>query len=76
MESSSENPPNVYGFGHRRYLHEVVDSLKNNRAALVDGIEGRKSLELVHAIYESAETGREVTLRYRPNHSPLGIGRE
>lgn len=75
MDTASENPPNVYGFGHRRYLEEVVETLRSDRKALVDGMEGRKSLELINAIYESAETGREVTLRYTPSQSPLGVGR-
>ncbi|MBN1696514.1 MAG: Gfo/Idh/MocA family oxidoreductase [Spirochaetales bacterium] len=68
----AENPPNVYGFGHKRYLENVIDCIINNRRALVDGIEGRKSLELINAIYESAETEREVNLRFVPKKSRLG----
>ena len=43
------------------------------RAALVDGLEGRRSIELISAIYESIETGREVFLRFRPKECRLGI---
>ncbi|MBN2857352.1 MAG: Gfo/Idh/MocA family oxidoreductase [Candidatus Delongbacteria bacterium] len=68
----AENPPNVYGFGHIRYIEHVLDSIENNKQALVDGLEGRKSLELINAIYESAETGREVDLKFRPKRSRLG----
>ena len=39
----AENPPNVYGFGHIRYIEHVLDSIENNKQALVDGLEGRKS---------------------------------
>ena len=39
---------------------------------MVDGLEGRKSLELINAIYESIETGREVKLHFRPKYSKLG----
>lgn len=67
-----ENPPNIYGFGHIRYLDSVCDSLINNKRALVDGLEGRKSLELIHAIYESIETGEEVFLKYKPRRCKLG----
>lgn len=70
--TAGENPPNVYGFGHTRYLENVIDSFKNGTKALVDGLEGRKSLELINAIYESAETGKEVFLRYEPRFSRLG----
>jgi predicted dehydrogenase len=68
----SENPPDVYGFGHRRYLEHVVDCIENDTHQLVDGFEGRKSLELINAIYESIETGKEVNLRFVPKHSKLG----
>lgn len=52
------------GFGgHRAFYKDMIESLKKNRNPLVDGYEGRKSLELVHAIYESIETGREVRLK-------------
>ena len=61
-----ENPPNVYGFGHIPYLENVVDCIANGTRALVDGLEGRRSLELISAIYESIETGLEVPLRFQP----------
>lgn len=72
MERYSVNPPNVYGFGHQAYYEHVVDCIKNNRRHLVDGLEGRKSLELINAIYESIETGEEVSLRFTPKHCKLG----
>ena len=68
----SVNPPNVYGFGHQAYYEHVVDCILNNSQQLVDGLEGRKSLELISAIYESIETGREVSLRFEPKRCRLG----
>ncbi|TLU81975.1 MAG: Gfo/Idh/MocA family oxidoreductase [Chlorobium sp.] len=68
----SVNPPNAYGFGHQAYYEHVVDCILNNTQQLVDGLEGRKSLELISAIYESIETGREVVLRFEPKHCRLG----
>jgi predicted dehydrogenase len=68
----SVNPPDVYGFGHKAYYEHVVDCINNNRHQLVDGLEGRKSLELISAIYESIETGREVPLRFKPSKCRLG----
>lgn len=67
-----QNPPNVYGFGHAAFLRGVVDSIVNGSKALVDGLEGRKSLELIHAIYESVETGREIPLHFYPKRCRLG----
>jgi UDP-N-acetyl-2-amino-2-deoxyglucuronate dehydrogenase len=73
IEKYSVNPPNVYGFGHQAYYQHVVDCLDNQRAALVDGLEGRKSLELISALYESIETGQEVSLRFTPQLGRLGL---
>ncbi len=72
IEKFSVNPPNVYGFGHQAYYQHVVDCLTNQRAALVDGLEGRRSLELITALYESIETGEEVPLHFTPRLSRLG----
>jgi len=72
MEKYSVNPPNVYGFGHQAYYEHVVDCIKNNSKHLVDGLTGRKSLELINAIYESIETGKEVSLRFMPKYCRLG----
>jgi predicted dehydrogenase len=44
----------------------------NDSAQLVDGLAGRRSLELISAIYESIETGKEVHLRFRPTRCRLG----
>ena len=43
IEKFSVNPPNVYGFGHQAYYQHVIECLTNQRGALVDGLEGRKS---------------------------------
>lgn len=67
-----QNPPDVYGFGHTQFLKDVVSSIKGNSRILIDGLEGRKTLELINAIYQSAETGKEVFLDSRPIKSSLG----
>jgi predicted dehydrogenase len=68
-----EDPPNVYGFGHIAYLNNVVDVILNGKTSLVDGLEGRKSLELISAIYESIASGEEVSLRFRQKTGRLGL---
>lgn len=72
LANYSVNPPDVYGFGHKTYYEHVVDCIVNNKQHLVDGLQGRKSLELINAIYESIETGKEVQLRFNPTHCRLG----
>lgn len=72
MQRYSVNPPDVYGFGHHAYYLHVIDCLMNGKAAIVDGLEGRKSIELISALYESIETGAEVAMRFHPRHCRLG----
>lgn len=72
LEKFSVNPPDVYGFGHHAYYQHVVDCIINNKEHLVDGLEGRKSVEIISAIYESMETRKEIFLRFRPEHCKLG----
>jgi predicted dehydrogenase len=65
--------PDGWGYNLGEYLKDVIRALDQDRAGLVDGLEGRKSLELISAIYESIETGREIPLRFRPKRCRLGI---
>ncbi|MEO1542756.1 MAG: Gfo/Idh/MocA family oxidoreductase [Pseudomonadota bacterium] len=73
IESFSVNPPDVYGFGHKTYYEDVERCLLDGAPHFVDGLEGRKSLELISAIYESVETGKEVAIRFRPTKCRLGM---
>lgn len=72
FEKYAKNPEG-WGYNLTEYLKGVISSVKNNRAGLVDGLEGRKSLELISAIYESIETGREIPLRFKPKKCKLGV---
>jgi UDP-N-acetyl-2-amino-2-deoxyglucuronate dehydrogenase len=65
VEGASTNPPNVYGFGHEAYYRNVLAVLRGQARPDTDGRAGRKSLELILGIYESAKTGREVPLPLR-----------
>ncbi len=59
------NPPNVYGFGHEGYYRNVLAVLRGEAKPDTDGRAGRKSLELILGIYESAKTGCDVPLPLR-----------
>jgi UDP-N-acetyl-2-amino-2-deoxyglucuronate dehydrogenase len=72
FEAKGSNP-DQFAWNHTQYLRAVVEAIRTGGKALVDGLEGRKSLELIHAIYESAETGKEVVLRFRPKQCRLGL---
>ena len=58
----SENPPNVYGFGHLKYMEDVVKSIINDLPPVIGGLEGRKSLELTEKIYLASVTNGEIEL--------------
>lgn len=55
-----ENPPNVYGYGHTPLYADVIESIRNDRKPYVDAEAGKRALELVLAIYKSAQTGMSV----------------
>lgn len=61
-EKYHENPPNVYGFGHKPLYADVIDAIKNDRQPYVTAIDGRNALELVLAIYKSSAEGKSVKL--------------
>jgi UDP-N-acetyl-2-amino-2-deoxyglucuronate dehydrogenase len=68
VELAGTTPPSVYGFGHEGYYRNVLSVLRGEAQPETDGRAGRKSLELLLGIYESAKTGRDVPL---PLRSPL-----
>jgi UDP-N-acetyl-2-amino-2-deoxyglucuronate dehydrogenase len=65
VDAASTNPPSVYGFGHEGYYRNLLPVLRGTARPDTDGRAGRKSLELILGIYESAKTGREVPIPLR-----------
>jgi len=59
---SNYNPPNVYGFGHLQYYKNVLSVLEGKTKPSTDGREGKKSLELILAIYKSAKEKKETSI--------------
>ena len=48
--------------GHAAQIGEVLESLREGRAPAVTGSEGRKSIEMIIALYKAALTGERVRL--------------
>lgn len=65
VDSANTNPPNVYGYGHEGYYRNVLSVLRGEAKPETDGRAGRKSLELILGIYESAKSGCEVPIPLR-----------
>lgn len=65
--------PDEPAWNHTEFFKDVVNSIRIDRKGLIDGLEGRKSVELINAMYESAETDKEVLLRFTPKKCRLGV---
>lgn len=57
-----EQTSNVYGNGHTSLYADMIDAIKNNRKPYIDAVAGRNAVEMILAIYKSAETGFPVKL--------------
>jgi UDP-N-acetyl-2-amino-2-deoxyglucuronate dehydrogenase len=55
--------PKAIGYhGHMLQFQDVLNAIKKGKQPLIDGPEGRKAIELILAIYKSAETGKAIKL--------------
>ncbi|MGG1572308.1 Gfo/Idh/MocA family protein [Fictibacillus sp. NRS-1165] len=48
--------------GHQCIIEDMVEAIKEDRGPIVTGEDGKKALELVLAMYESAETNQRVKM--------------
>lgn len=62
LTDGSANPAAISNEGHRRQIEDMMRAVIENRAPMIDGREGRKSLELVVALYDSSNCGKPVKL--------------
>jgi predicted dehydrogenase len=58
----ASDPSAISHVGHARQLADFVHAIRHHTAPMVDGREGRKAVEVIQAIYQSAETGRPVPI--------------
>ncbi|MBN1851853.1 MAG: Gfo/Idh/MocA family oxidoreductase [Pirellulales bacterium] len=58
----ASDPAAIGYHGHTALFKNFVASIQTNRSPAVDGLEGRRSVEIILAIYRAAESGRTVTL--------------
>jgi UDP-N-acetyl-2-amino-2-deoxyglucuronate dehydrogenase len=56
------DPKAIGHHGHTRQFQDVLTAIKKGTKPLIDGPEGRRSVEIILAIYKAAETGRTVEL--------------
>ncbi|HZZ30034.1 MAG TPA: Gfo/Idh/MocA family oxidoreductase [Pirellulales bacterium] len=58
----ASDPSAIGHHGHALQFADVIQAIKNNTTPAVDGNEGRRSVEIILAIYKSAEARQAVQL--------------
>jgi UDP-N-acetyl-2-amino-2-deoxyglucuronate dehydrogenase len=58
----ASDPSAIGHHGHTLQFRDVVDAISKNRDPAIDGPQGRRSVEIILAIYKAAETGRAIKL--------------
>ncbi len=56
------DPKAISDAGHIRQITDFIESLDKHRQPAVDGLEARKAVEIVLAVYKSAGSGRTVRI--------------
>lgn len=54
--------PSKSGIDHRYQYEDFADAIRENREPFVSGVDARKALEIILAIYQSVNEGKEVSL--------------
>jgi predicted dehydrogenase len=58
--NSSSDPSQIADSGHYVLCEDLIQSIREDREPLISGVEAKKSVDLILAIYESARTGKEI----------------
>ena len=56
------DPSAIGHHGHTAQFTDVLKAIKTGKRPAIDGVEGRRSVEIILAIYKAAETGKAVEL--------------
>jgi predicted dehydrogenase len=59
------DPSAIGHHGHARQFQDFVAAVRAGRRPAIDGLEGRRSVEIVLGVYKAAETGRAIKLPLR-----------
>jgi UDP-N-acetyl-2-amino-2-deoxyglucuronate dehydrogenase len=61
-KGGASDPLSINYLGHQRQMEDLIQSIKTGQEPLIDAEEGRRSVAIVLAIYESARTGKPIQL--------------
>ncbi len=62
FKAGASDPRGITHLGHRDQLTDFLQAIDRGKSPSVDGREGRKSVEIIRAVYQSARTGQVVKL--------------
>lgn len=68
----SDSFPDAYGFGHNDIYRGVYDTVTGSGHPAVEFADAMRTVQLLHAVYASAERGGWVELASAPSSSRLG----
>jgi predicted dehydrogenase len=70
----ASDPAAIGHHGHTKQFSDMLEAIRKNRPPAIDGHEGRRSVEIIQAIYKSAECGGKAVklpLRSEPVHRSM-----
>ena len=70
------DPAAIGHHGHALQFKDVLRAIKSGEKPAVDGHEGRRSVEIILAIYKAAETGKVVPLPLKTDPALKARGRD
>ena len=56
------DPAAIGHHGHTAQFKDVLTAIRKSQKPAVDGVEGRRAVEVILGIYKAAETGRSIEL--------------
>ena len=62
--SGAADPTAIGSEMHQRQVEDLIEAILTDRPPFIAGIEGRNAIEIIRAIYRSAETGRSISLPF------------
>lgn len=74
LDEYTEDPPNVYGYGHDYIIDNIAHVLLKGGTILITGEDALESVKLLNAIYKSIEmNGKEIFMKDDPVSGRFGV---
>lgn len=75
LKQQQEDPDTVYGFGHIPLIKDMIEAIKCDREPLINGVEGKKAVEIILGIYKSVRTKGPVKFPIGSYSTLTGVGK-